>query len=117
MARLTVNGKDFGVLWKRPFRADVTAALKEGENTLGVRVVNLWVNRLIGDERLPEDSRRHPEGNLAEWPEWLLKGDPSPAGRTTFTTWRLWHADDPLQPSGILGPVPLQPVHLTRLSK
>jgi len=117
MARLTVNGKDFGVLWKRPFRADVTAALKEGENTLGVRVVNLWVNRLIGDEQLPEDGRRYPEGNLAEWPGWLLRGDPIPAGRHTFTTWRLWRESDPLQPSGILGPVTLQPVHLTRLSK
>ena len=32
----------------------------------------------------------------------------SAPGRFTFTSWRLWHQDDPLQPSGLLGPVTLQ---------
>ena len=62
---------------------------------------------MIGDERLPEDSERNPNGTLKSWPEWLAEGKPSPTGRQTFTSWRLWKEDDPLQPSGLLGPVRL----------
>jgi hypothetical protein len=29
----------------------------------------------------------------------------SPTGRETFTSWRLWKRNDPLQASGLLGPV------------
>jgi hypothetical protein len=47
----------------------------------------------------------YPGGHLVEWPDWLLDGKPSPTGRRTFSTWRLWFNDDPLQPSGLLGPV------------
>ncbi len=105
VASIHVNGKPAGVLWKPPFRVDVTGLLRPGENLLEVRVANLWVNRMIGDEQLPEDSDRNPEGTLREWPAWLLEGRPSPSGRYTFTTWKLWHRDSPLQPSGLLGPV------------
>ena len=38
-------------------------------------------------------------------PEWIEKGLPSPTGRHTFTTWRLWNKDEPLLPSGLIGPV------------
>jgi hypothetical protein len=44
IAEVTVNGKPLGILWKAPFRIDVTAALKSGANTLEVKVTNLWVN-------------------------------------------------------------------------
>jgi len=71
-------------------------------------VTNLWPNRMIGDEQLPEDSLRHPNGTLQEWPPWLLDGRPSPTGRYTFTSWRLWSKGDPLQPSGLIGPVALR---------
>ncbi|MBN2579089.1 MAG: hypothetical protein JXB10_08870, partial [Pirellulales bacterium] len=74
-----------------------------------VKVVNLWINRMIGDEFLPEDSDRNPDGTLKSWPKWVLEGKSSPTGRYTFTTWRLWHKDDPLQPSGLLGPVRIVP--------
>lgn len=107
MAEVRVNGRALGVLWKPPYRIDVTEALRPGENSLEIAVVNLWVNRLIGDESLPEDSDRNPSGNLKSWPKWLLEGKPSPAGRETFTSWRLWRKGDTLVPSGLLGPVRL----------
>jgi hypothetical protein len=108
MADVTLNGKPLGILWKPPFRVDVTDALKPGENKLELRVVNLWINRQIGDEQLPEDSDRNPSGNLKSWPAWLAEGKPSPTGRYTFTSWRLWKKDDPLVESGLIGPVTLE---------
>jgi hypothetical protein len=84
--------------------------LRPGENTLEVKVVNLWVNRMIGDEQLPEDSDRNPNGTLKAWPKWLEEGKASPSGRYTFTSWRLWTKDAPLLPSGLLGPVNLRTV-------
>ena len=108
LARIKLNGRDLGTLWKPPFRVDVTDAVKPGDNALEVQIVNLWMNRMIGDEQLPEDSERNPNGTLKAWPAWLLDGKPSPTGRYTFTSWRLWKKDSPLQESGLLGPVTLQ---------
>ena len=108
MARVTLNGKDLGILWKPPYCVDITAAAVAGDNHLDIAVVNLWPNRLIGDEQLPEDSERNKNGTLKAWPSWLLDGKPSPTGRQTFASWRLWKKNDHLQPSGLLGPVVLQ---------
>jgi len=107
MARVSLNGRDLGRLWKPPFRVEVTGVLKPGANALEVEVVNLWVNRMIGDEDLLEDSARNPDGTLKKWPAWLQAGRPSPTGRYTFTTWPLWKKDAPLRESGLLGPVRL----------
>lgn len=107
MARVVLNGKDLGILWKPPFQVDVTDVVRPGENALEVKVVNLWINRMIGDEQLPEDSERNPDGTLKAWPRWLEEGKPSPAGRFTFTAWRLWKKGESLVPSGLLGPVTL----------
>ncbi|MGO8931521.1 MAG: glycosyl hydrolase [Limisphaerales bacterium] len=109
MAEVKVNGKGFPLLWKPPYRLDVTEAARAGQNTLEVTVVNLWPNRLIGDEQLPEDSERNPNGTLKRWPQWLLDGKPSPTGRYTFSMWRLWKKNDALLDSGLLGPVKLIP--------
>jgi hypothetical protein len=109
MAQVKLNGHELGILWKPPYRVDVTAVLRPGDNDLEVKVVNLWINRLIGDEQLPEDSERNANGTLKRWPEWLMKGQPSPTGRFTFTSWRLWKKNDALVQSGLLGPVLLAP--------
>ena len=81
LAEVTVNGKPLGILWRAPFRVDITGALKPGNNTLEVKVTNLWVNRLIGDQQ-PNATRKY-----------------------TFTTSRFYSANSPLLPSGLLGPV------------
>jgi len=111
IASVRVNGKECGILWKPPYEAEVTAALKPGTNTLEVQVANLWPNRLIGDEQLPEDCKwkeQTPAGApLAEWPPWLGPGPTRPTSRIAFTTWKYWRKDSPLQPSGLLGPVTL----------
>lgn len=117
IAEVVLNGKDLGTLWKPPFIVDVTDAINAGSNDLEIRVVNLWPNRLIGDEHLPPDcewatpsTRQDPwpksMGSLiASWPQWLLDNKPSPTGRVTFRTWKHWSKDDALLESGLIGPV------------
>jgi hypothetical protein len=105
IAQPQLNGHDLGTLWKPPFLTEITKFAKTGENTLEIKVVNLWPNRMIGDEYLPEDSERNTNGTLKAWPPWLEEGKPSPTGRYSFTTWRLWKKDSPLQQSGLIGPV------------
>jgi len=79
-AQVFVNGQPLGILWLPPYRVDITPALKPGANRLEVKVTNLWVNRLIGDEQ------------------------PN-AKRITYTSRQFYQADSPLRPSGLLGPV------------
>jgi hypothetical protein len=107
IAQVKVNGKDLGILWKAPFCVEITEAVKRAENRLEVLVTNLWVNRMIGDEQLPEDSERDQSGTVKSWPQWLEEGKPSPAGRITFASFRMWTKNSPLQESGLLGPVRL----------
>ena len=114
-ARVRVNGKDLGVLWRAPYSLDVTEAVKPGSNQLEVEIANLWPNRMVGDELLPEDGIRNPNGTLKAWPEWLLHGKASPTGRFTFTSWKLWRKDEKLLPSGLLGPVRIRLVPRTTL--
>ncbi|MCX6623685.1 MAG: hypothetical protein NTY38_21975 [Acidobacteria bacterium] len=81
LAEVRLNGQDMGVLWKPPFRVDVSKSLKAKGNRLEVKVVNLWPNRLIGDESLPREKR------------------------FTKTNMFKFTATSPLKPSGLLGPV------------
>ena len=57
LAEVKLNGKELGVLWKPPFHADITGAVKPGNNKLEIRITNLWPNRLIGDSKLPREKR------------------------------------------------------------
>ena len=83
LAAVTVNGKYLGIVWKRPFRVDVTQALQPGSNRVAVQVTNLWVNRMIGDQQ-----------------PWMLR-------KYAFSDFTPYTADSPLLPSGLLGPVRL----------
>ena len=108
-AVVTVNGTTYPVLWRPPYRVDVTDAVRaaaDGKLDLSVRVTNLWPNRLIGDAALPTDCKWHPSGKLLEIPDWVKKGEKSPTGRHTFMTYNLLIKKDmPLLPSGLIGPV------------
>ena len=113
-AVVTVNGKRFPALWRPPYRVDITTACAQDARSieLEVEVTNLWPNRLIGDEFLPDDcawSEYVRDGitqyAIKEIPQWVSRGAPSPAGRRTFTTWKHWGRDDAPLPSGLLGPV------------
>jgi hypothetical protein len=80
LAEVTVNGKSLGVVWHTPYRVDATSALKPGANEVTVKVINAWVNRLIGDEQ-------------------------PGATKITFADVKPYKANSPLLPSGLLGPV------------
>jgi hypothetical protein len=81
IAEVTVNGKSVGTVWKKPYRIEITGAVKSGSNAVSVKVTNLWVNRLIGEAQ------------------------PGVTSKITFTTMPFYKADSPLLPSGLLGPV------------
>jgi hypothetical protein len=109
MAQVRVNGEDLGLLWKPPFRVDITSATRHGENKLEILVTNQWVNRLIGDEQLPPENEYGHDGAIKVIPEWFLQGKPKPAGgRSTFATWKHYSKDSPLLVSGLVGPVRLR---------
>jgi hypothetical protein len=82
IAEVWLNGQSQGILWKKPFTMKLAA--KAGANQLEIEVVNLWPNRLIGDQALP------------------------PEKRFTSTNITKFKATSPLMPSGLLGPVVLR---------
>jgi hypothetical protein len=51
IAELSVNGNPAGILWKPPFRADITGLLRKGANRIEIKVTNEWTNRLAGDKK------------------------------------------------------------------
>jgi hypothetical protein len=108
MARVKLNGKECGIAWKPPYVIDLGGAACAGANDLEIDVVNLWINRMIGDEQLPEDCNWKDSETLTEWPEWFKAGKPRPSGRYTFTSAKHYTKDSPLAPSGLLGPVTLK---------
>ncbi len=85
IAKVSVNGKAVGGVWTAPYQVDITAAVKQGVNQLDIKVVNTWVNRLVGDAKLPAAQRKTT----------VLFGP---------------GADTPLQASGLLGPVVVREV-------
>lgn len=96
IARVRLNGVELGVVWTAPWSAELTGVACAGENRLDIDVVNLWVNRLIGDASLPPGERIG-KTNVPVFP-----------GKRNGPAWRGFWAEDRLLPSGLLGPVELQ---------
>jgi hypothetical protein len=93
LAEVSVNGKSLGILWKAPFRVDITGAATVGINHLEIKITNLWPNRLIGDMSLPKEQQ------------------------ITWTSVSLYKPDSPLLPSGLLGPVSVIPAQQVTLAR
>ena len=108
MARVRLNGTECGIAWKPPYLVDITRPARAGRNELEIDAVNLWINRMIGDEQLPEDCNWLNFETPAEWPAWFKEGKPRPSGRYTFTSCKHYKKDSPLVASGLLGPVTLR---------
>jgi hypothetical protein len=53
IAEITLNGKKLDMLWKAPYRIDVTHVLQKEKNILEIKVTNQWTNRLVGDKDAP----------------------------------------------------------------
>jgi hypothetical protein len=106
LARVRLNGKLISTLWTAPWKVDISAAVKEKDNKLEIDVANLWPNRLIGDEQLPDDGIKN-----GQWPDWLLQHKPRTSTRYTFSTFRHFDKDHPLFPSGLIGPVTLETIY------
>ncbi|MBW7988700.1 MAG: hypothetical protein FVQ84_01580 [Planctomycetes bacterium] len=89
LGEVSLNGHSLGILWKPPYRIEITKAARPGQNNLEIEITNTWANRLIGDTKLPPD-QRYCRTNIT------YSGTPGIA-------WK----DIPLRPSGLLGPVQL----------
>jgi len=82
LAEVIVNGQNVGTAWKAPYVIDITEALKAGKNELEIRVVNQWVNRIIGDKQ------------------------PNCEKKYTYSAYNdFYQADSELLPAGLMGPV------------
>jgi hypothetical protein len=98
VAEVFINGKPAGVLWKPPFRIDITALVSPGANELKVEVMNLWINRLTGDANLPERERFTKTNIRSDGGSWLAN-------------YSEWH----VEPSGLFGPVRLLSSHIVEI--
>ena len=87
IAAVRLNGKNLGVVWCAPWQVDVSGVVRKQGNTLEIDVVNQWPNRLIGDSGLAADKQ------------------------VTKTAYRRFKPDNPLMPSGLLGPVSIRSVN------
>jgi hypothetical protein len=83
MADVFINGEHVAFLWKAPYKTCFEGKLKPGKNTIEVKVVNVWVNRLIGDAQ--PGAEKH-----------------------TYTPVPFYQAQSALLPSGLIGPVTLE---------
>ncbi|MET3126416.1 hypothetical protein ABID42_001518 [Arcicella rosea] len=110
LAEVKLNGKYLALTWKEPFVVELTSALKQGENLLEIAVTNLWPNRMIGDEYLPEENTYSPHKFILNFPEWYKNNQTKKGQRITFSAWKHFQKTDPLLASGLLGPVRLYTV-------
>ncbi len=107
IAEVTINGKDVGQRWNSPFTLDVTRFLQPGRNRVQIKVTNVWRNRLLA---------------RAKFPNGFPKRDDSGDSSACKPQQELWTSvetklrpDQPLSPSGLLGPVTIRPLQLVRI--
>lgn len=86
LAKVRLNGQELGTLWTWPYRLPVGNALKSGQNILEIEMINPWINRLLGDDTLPEAQRK----------TYLT---------TPRTIYQVSKGVSPLAPSGLIGPI------------
>ena len=108
IAELIINGQPVDILWKEPFRADITQFVKPGQNQLEIKVTNLWANRMIGDENLPKENEYSKDKFILKLPEWYVNNQTKPGDRISFCTWKSFSKDEPLLESGLLGPAAIR---------
>ena len=114
-AQVTLNGRKLNVLWKEPFRVDVTGVVRAGRNHIEIEVTNLWPNRLIGDEQQPDDCEWN-GAVVKQIPKWVIDGTKRPnPNRYTFATRKQYGRDSPLLESGLLGPVVVRSAQRVRV--
>ncbi len=82
MASVRLNGRELGIVWASPRQVDITRDLVASANELEIAVVNTWLNRIAGDYREKDQSKR--------WGPALGRG---------------LYREDELVKSGLLGPV------------
>lgn len=88
IAEVKINGTDRGIVWTSPFRVDISDELEKGENSLEIKVINSWYNRVAGDQTNPE-KKQYTKTNIVLGKD--FRGRPLD--------------EIPLEPSGLLGPV------------
>jgi len=91
VAEVNLNGQSLGIVWKPPYRVEITKAVRAGQNKLEIEITNTWANRLVGDAQLPP-AQRYCRTNIT------VSGTPG-------KSWK----EIPLRKSGLLGPVELIP--------
>ena len=103
VAHVFVNGSDCGVVWCAPWEADISAAVRDGENEIEIRYTNNWYNRLVGDCFL-DAKDRVTQSTLRYWDVPRQRNAERPWERRP-TVYSGPSVADKLQSSGLLGPV------------
>ncbi|MDR1747339.1 MAG: hypothetical protein LBR49_08755, partial [Tannerella sp.] len=83
VATVFVNGVEAGTIWTKPYRLKIGDLLKEGDNILEIKVLNVWRNKVV--DKLNNITPNNPV--------YLL----DPPSRESYNTW--------LVPSGLWGTV------------
>lgn len=83
IAEVKINGQPAGSVWHAPYRVDLGKLVQKGKNSIEIKVVNLWVNHLIGDAQ-------------------------PGVQKITWTATPTYRPDAPLKPSGLIRPLNLE---------
>lgn len=90
MAKVKINGQYAGGVWTAPYRVEISDFVKKGKNTVEIEVATTWMNRLIGDSKLPEEERK------------------------TWIPHNPWKPENQLQESGLMGPVCVEQISVAK---